>query len=175
MGARLGVSHMMVARVWAKHGLKPRLDRYMASSDPDFEAKAADIIGLYLNPPQHAAWTKRRRSRPRTVPVLPLSPGRAERRFEPPPWHAVAVQYPKVLGKTAEATPRRSLCLSGGLGGKSAPPRISMSSPTISPPTRPRWSGGPCMRPPTRPGSTKSSCGSAKSNATSSRAASSPP
>ena len=27
----------------------------MASKDPDFEAKAADIIGLYLNPPQHAA------------------------------------------------------------------------------------------------------------------------
>jgi hypothetical protein len=36
--------------------LKPhRLDRYMASNDPQFEPKAADIIGLYLNPPQHAA------------------------------------------------------------------------------------------------------------------------
>jgi hypothetical protein len=36
--------------------LKPhRLDRYMASDDPEFESKAADIIGLYLNPPQHAA------------------------------------------------------------------------------------------------------------------------
>jgi hypothetical protein len=40
----------------AKHGLKPqRLDRYMATNDPDFEQKAADIIGLYLNPPAHAA------------------------------------------------------------------------------------------------------------------------
>lgn len=29
--------------------------RYMASDDPDFERKAADVIGLYLNPPQHAA------------------------------------------------------------------------------------------------------------------------
>src|SRR6202008_631120 len=56
LGAALWVSHMMVARVWAKHGLKPhRLDGYMASNDPDFETKAADIIGLYLNPPQHAA------------------------------------------------------------------------------------------------------------------------
>src|SRR5215469_16702840 len=36
--------------------LKPqRLDRYMASDDPDFERKAADIIGLYMNPPAHAA------------------------------------------------------------------------------------------------------------------------
>jgi hypothetical protein len=35
-----------VARVWAKHGIKPhRVERYMASNDPDFEAKAADITG----------------------------------------------------------------------------------------------------------------------------------
>ena len=44
LGTQLQVSHMMVARVWAKHGLKPyRLDRYMATDDPDFERKAADI------------------------------------------------------------------------------------------------------------------------------------
>jgi len=36
----------MVARVWRKHGLKPhRIERYMSSNDPDFEKKAADIIG----------------------------------------------------------------------------------------------------------------------------------
>jgi hypothetical protein len=41
---------MMVASVWRKHGPKPhRIERYMASNDPDFETKAADIIGLYLN------------------------------------------------------------------------------------------------------------------------------
>ena len=40
----------------AEVGLKPhRLERYLASDDPDFESKAADVIGLYLNPPQHAA------------------------------------------------------------------------------------------------------------------------
>lgn len=56
LAEQLGVSHMMIARVWRKHALRPqRLDRYMASDDPDFEHKAADIIGLYLNPPQHAA------------------------------------------------------------------------------------------------------------------------
>src|ERR1017187_10849967 len=43
LGAHLGVSHMMVARVWRKHGLQPhRMERYMASNDPDFEKKAAD-------------------------------------------------------------------------------------------------------------------------------------
>src|SRR5258707_17487 len=56
LGAHLGVSHMMVARVWRKHGLQPhRMERYMASNDPDFEKKAADIIGLYLHPPAHAS------------------------------------------------------------------------------------------------------------------------
>ena len=52
LAAALGVSKDAVHRVWKEAGLKPhRLERYMASDDPDFEAKAADIIGLYLNPP----------------------------------------------------------------------------------------------------------------------------
>ena len=47
---------MMVAQAWVKHRLKAlRLDRYMATNDPNFEQKAADIIGLYLKPPAHAA------------------------------------------------------------------------------------------------------------------------
>ena len=81
----LGVSHMMVARVWARAGLQPhRFRRYMASTDPDFETKAADIIGLYLNPPRHAAVLafdekSAIQALDRLQPVLPLSPGRAER------------------------------------------------------------------------------------------------
>jgi transposase len=56
LARHLGTSHMMVTRVWRRAGLKPhRLERYMASTDPAFETKAADIIGLYVNPPQHAA------------------------------------------------------------------------------------------------------------------------
>ena len=40
LGQRLGISHMMVVRVWAKHGLKPHcLERYMARGDPLFESK----------------------------------------------------------------------------------------------------------------------------------------
>jgi hypothetical protein len=46
----------MVQRIWRKAGLRPhRLERYMASDDPEFERKAAHIIGLYLHPPRHAA------------------------------------------------------------------------------------------------------------------------
>jgi transposase len=85
LAAELGVSHMMVARVWERAGLRPhRLERYMASDDPDFEAKAADIIGLYVNPPQHAAVfcvdeKTAIQALDRLDPVLPLSPGRLER------------------------------------------------------------------------------------------------
>lgn len=46
----------LIRRVWREADLKPhRLDRYTASNDPKFEQKAAEVIGLYLNPPQHAA------------------------------------------------------------------------------------------------------------------------
>jgi transposase len=81
LAAHLEVSHMMVARVWRKHGLQPhRMERYMASDDPDFETKAADIIGLYLNPPAHSAVFSvdektAIQALDRKDPVLPLSPG----------------------------------------------------------------------------------------------------
>ena len=85
LAVALGVSKDMVHRVWREAGLKPhRLERYLASDDPDFERKAADIIGLYLNPPQHAAVfcvdeKTAIQALDRLDPVLPLSPGRAER------------------------------------------------------------------------------------------------
>jgi DNA-binding LacI/PurR family transcriptional regulator len=56
LAKELSISKDTVHRIWRKAGVKPhRLERYMASDDPDFETKAADVIGLYLNPPQHAA------------------------------------------------------------------------------------------------------------------------
>lgn len=115
LAAQLGVSHMRVARVWAKHGIKPhRLERYMASTDPNFEQKAADIIGLYLNPPQHAAVfcvdeNTAIQALDRKDPVLPLSPGRAERHGFEYDRHgtlslyaAFNTQTGEVLGKTAD-------------------------------------------------------------------------
>jgi len=114
LGDALGVSHMMVARVWRKHSLRPhRLDRYMTTSDPDFETKAADIIGLYLNPPQHAAVfcvdeKTAIQALDRKDRVLPLSPGRAERHGFEYYRHGTLSLYAafntrtgEVLGKTA--------------------------------------------------------------------------
>jgi transposase len=114
MAAALGVSKSTVQRIWAQARVKPhRLERYMASNDPDFEKKAADIIGLYMNPPQHAAVfcvdeKTAIQALDRHDPVLPLSPGRAERHgFEYyrhgilSLYAALDVKTGKVEGKTA--------------------------------------------------------------------------
>lgn len=114
LAAVLGVSKDAVHRVWKEAGLKPhRLERYMVSNDPNFEAKAADIIGLYLNPPQHAAVfcvdeKTAIQALDRLDPVLPLSPGRAERHGFEYYRHGTLSLYAaldtktgKVVGKTA--------------------------------------------------------------------------
>src|ERR1700740_1012745 len=85
LARELGISQSSVSRVWRHFGIQPhRVRRYMASDDPEFEEKAADIIGLYLKPPLNASVCcvdeKRAiRALDRLDPVLPLSPGRAER------------------------------------------------------------------------------------------------
>src|SRR5712691_7876121 len=114
LAKHLGVDHMLVARVWARAGIKPhRIERYMRSTDPDFEAKAADVIGLYLNPPQHAAVfcldeKTAIQALDRLDPVLPFSPGRIERHGFEYYRHGTLSLYAafntrtgKVLGKTA--------------------------------------------------------------------------
>lgn len=111
----LGISHTMVARVWAKHDLKPhRLERYLSSNDPLFESKAADVIGLYLNPPQHAVVfcvdeKTAIQALDRKDPQLPFSPGRAERHgFEYirhgtlSLYAALNTQSGEVIGKTSD-------------------------------------------------------------------------
>jgi transposase len=56
IAAELGTNHVRVTRILAKAGLQPhRLRRYVSSNDPEFEEKAADIIGLYHKPPVNAA------------------------------------------------------------------------------------------------------------------------
>ena len=114
LAEHLGVHHMMVARVWQRARLQPqRIERYMMSNDPDFEQKAADVIGLYVKPPQHAVVfcvdeKTSIQALDRLDPVLPLAPGRAERHgFEYyrhgtlSLYAALNTQTGKVIGKTA--------------------------------------------------------------------------
>jgi len=45
----------MVQRVWRASGLKPhRVKTFKVSNDPHFAAKVVDVVGLYLDPPEHA-------------------------------------------------------------------------------------------------------------------------
>jgi transposase len=111
----LGVHYLSVARTWKRAGLQPhRMERYVRSNDPAFEEKAAAIIGLYLNPPEHAVVfcvdeKTAIQALDRRDPVLPMSPGRAERHgFEYirngtlSLYAALETKSGTVIGKTAE-------------------------------------------------------------------------
>lgn len=82
LAKKLGVSRTMVLRVWQANGLKPHLHRtFKLSNDPDFESKLIDVVGLYLNPPEHAmVFSVDEKSQiqalDRTQPGLPIKKGR---------------------------------------------------------------------------------------------------
>src|SRR5271166_4507928 len=83
MAAAVGISEASVRRIWRAHGLKPhRVEAFKISNDPAFAEKLEDIVGLYLNPPEHAlvlcADEKSQiQALDRTQPGLPLKRGRA--------------------------------------------------------------------------------------------------
>ena len=61
MARAAGISEATVRRVWHEHGLKPHLVKtFKVSNDPQFAEKLDDIIGLYVNPPEHALVLSRR-------------------------------------------------------------------------------------------------------------------
>ena len=82
MAAAAGLSEKSVRRIWHQHGLKPHLVRtFKLSNDPEFAQKLEAIVGLYLNPPEHAivlcADEKSQiQALDRTQPGLPLKKGR---------------------------------------------------------------------------------------------------
>jgi transposase len=82
MAAAVGLSGASVRRIWLAHGLKPHLIKgFKVSNDPQFAEKLESIVGLYLNPPEHAivlcADEKSQiQALDRTQPGLPLKKGR---------------------------------------------------------------------------------------------------
>jgi transposase len=83
LAARVGIGKDAVARIWSDHNLKPwKVETFKISTDPDFEAKLVDVVGLYINPPTRAVVFSfdektQGQARDRTQPSLPLKPGRA--------------------------------------------------------------------------------------------------
>ncbi len=82
LAAHLGVNREMVRRVWKAAGLKPHLVRtFKLSNDPQFAEKVVDVVGLYLDPPEHALVLcvdekSQIQALDRTQPGLPLKKGR---------------------------------------------------------------------------------------------------
>ena len=81
-----GLSRMTISRIWRAFGLQPhRTDTFKLSPDPLLIEKVRDIVGLYMNPPDHALVLcvdekTQIQALDRTQPLLPLRPGQVERR-----------------------------------------------------------------------------------------------
>ncbi len=84
MAARAGISEATVRRIWHAHGLKPHIsETFKVSKDPQFTEKLEAIVGLYLDPPEHAIVLScdeksQIQALDRTQPSLPLKRGRGE-------------------------------------------------------------------------------------------------
>jgi len=85
MAARAGVAPSSVHQVWKAHRLQPhRVEQWKLSLDPDFAGKLADVVGLYLNPPERAVVLcidekSQIQALERAQPILPLREGLPER------------------------------------------------------------------------------------------------
>lgn len=86
MAKRMGVSHMTVQRVWNAFRLQPhRSETFTLSNDPCFIEKVRDVVGLYVDPPEHAVVLcvdekSQIQALDRRQPVLPMSFGSVEKR-----------------------------------------------------------------------------------------------
>src|ERR1700683_1784474 len=80
-----GLSRMTISRIWRAFGLQPhRADTFKLSPDPQLIEKVRDIVGLYMNPPEHAVVfcvdeKSQIQALDRTQPLLPMRPGQVER------------------------------------------------------------------------------------------------
>jgi transposase len=83
MAKAAGISVSSVQRIWRAHGLRPHLvRRFKLSNDPQFAAKLKEIVGLYVNPPNHAIVLSvdeksQIQALDHTQPGLPMKKGRA--------------------------------------------------------------------------------------------------
>lgn len=82
MAAATGLSESTIGRIWREHGLKPhQVETFKLSNDPRFVEKLNDIVGLYLDPPEHAIVLScdeksQIQALDRTQPGLPMKKGR---------------------------------------------------------------------------------------------------
>src|SRR6202790_2928844 len=86
LAQQVGLSQSAIVRIWHSFGLQPhRSETFKLSTDPFLVEKVRDIVGLYLNPPEHAIVLSvdeksQVQALDRTQPILPLRPGLPEQR-----------------------------------------------------------------------------------------------
>jgi transposase len=106
MAKATGFSHMTISRVWHAFGLQPhRTETFKLSPDPQLIEKVRDIVGLYLNPPDHAVVLcvdekSQIQALDRTAPLLPMRPGQAERRTHDYKRHGTTSLFAALDAKT---------------------------------------------------------------------------
>jgi transposase len=112
LGKQVGLTAGCVSDVLRRNGLKPHLVRtYKVSRDPDFAAKVKDVVGLYLNPPEHAVVLSvdektSIQALERTQLPLPLRSGRATRHTHDYKRHGVVDLYAALEVATGNVTHR---------------------------------------------------------------------
>jgi transposase len=104
----MGLDHMAISRIWHAFGLQPhRSETFKLSNDPLLVEKVRDIVGLYLDPPQHAAVfcvdeKPQIQALDRTQPLLPMQPGQVERRTHDYKRHGTTTLFAALNAKTSE-------------------------------------------------------------------------
>src|SRR6202035_1097009 len=108
MARSVGLSHMAIYRIWHTFGLQPhRSETFKLSNDPLLVEKIRDIVGLYLNPPAHAAVfcvdeKPQIQALDRTQPLLPMQPDQVERRTHDYTRHGTTTLFAALNAKTSE-------------------------------------------------------------------------
>lgn len=108
MAKAMGMSRMAVSRAWQAFGLQPhRSETFKLSNDPLLVEKVRDIVGLYLNPPTHAAVfcvdeKPQIQALDRTQPLLPMQPGQIERRTHDYKRHGTTTLFAALNAKTSD-------------------------------------------------------------------------
>ena len=108
MAKTVGLSHMAISRIWRTFRLQPhRSETFKLSNDPLLIEKVRDIVGLYLNPPAHAAVfcvdeKPQIQALDRTQPLLPMQPGQVERRTHDYKRHGTTTLFAALNAKTSD-------------------------------------------------------------------------
>jgi transposase len=108
MAKASGLGRTTVQQIWRAFGLQPhRSETFTLSKDPLLIEKVRDIVGLYMNPPDHAVLfcvdeKSQIQALDRTQPLLPMQPGQAERRTPDYKRHGTTTLFAALNVKTSK-------------------------------------------------------------------------